>query len=151
MHEQDETSTKLYILLTLVFLICYIVLAAMLEHKKYPVHRSTVAILVGIVAGFVLHVSSPASYNTLVRVLRLRVNWIKCSFRRSYCRRCFSTQGTRSIKACSSKISNTFWSLACWVLSSLSLSVGGSSTRPTTLVNNFLFRVGARRRRYWQF
>ena len=78
MNQSDETSTKLYILLTLIFLICYIVLTAMLEHKKYPVHRSTVAILVGIVAGFILHISSPSSYNTLVDMNQFRVNSTKC-------------------------------------------------------------------------
>ena len=64
--EDDGSSTKPYILLTLIFLICYIVLSAMLEHKHFPVHRSTVAILVGIVAGLILHLTSPGAYTTLV-------------------------------------------------------------------------------------
>jgi preprotein translocase subunit SecG len=55
MNQSDETSTKLYILLTLIFLICYIVLTAMLEH-----------------------ISSPSSYNTLVDMNQFRVNWTKC-------------------------------------------------------------------------
>ena len=66
MDSQDNTDTKVYILLTVVFLTLYVVFSALLDYRKLPIHRSTVAILVGIVAGLFIYLAIPDAYAILV-------------------------------------------------------------------------------------
>jgi hypothetical protein len=53
-------------MVTLAFLIFYTLLSSFLEERHLPLHRSAVAILVGIFFGFIMFISSPSAYAELV-------------------------------------------------------------------------------------
>ena len=69
MADSDGPPIKVYILLTVAFMTLYVLLSSRLKHSEFLVHRTTVATIVGIIAGFILYMSSPSSYETIVQKL----------------------------------------------------------------------------------
>jgi len=41
-------------------------LSSFLEHTQYPIHRSTIAIIIGIIAGLILSQAVPDTYKEIV-------------------------------------------------------------------------------------
>lgn len=68
MAEEAELYNEVEMSSLLLFLAFYAVMSAYLEHKKLPLHRGAVAIIIGIAVGFFIFVSSQATYDRLVRV-----------------------------------------------------------------------------------
>ena len=65
----DSSTLQLSIVLTLLFLLFYLLISAFTSQRKLPLHRTSIAIIIGIVAGIVLSKAAPKTFNTLVLFL----------------------------------------------------------------------------------
>ena len=61
-------------MITLLYLASYLLLSSYLEDKHFPVHRTAVAIIVGIVIGLILSLGTPDTYNDIVPLFGCRLN-----------------------------------------------------------------------------
>lgn len=59
MEKDDDSNSQLYIVLILAYLVIYKLFSSFLEHYQYPIHRSTISIIIGIIAGLVLSQATP--------------------------------------------------------------------------------------------
>ena len=64
--KEESLSVKLEIAGIVFFLASYAILSSFLEYRKLPIHRGAVAVIIGVVAGLVMVLSSRETYEKVV-------------------------------------------------------------------------------------
>jgi len=67
MLEEGSDSSSLYMIIALLYLIMYLCVSSYLEEKKLPLHRSAVAIIIGVIVGLILSLAAPDIFKDIVR------------------------------------------------------------------------------------
>lgn len=63
---EEDISTQVYILIVLLYLTAYMLISAFLEGKHLPIHRTAVAIVIGILIGIIISQTAPDVYSNIV-------------------------------------------------------------------------------------